>query len=174
MILKLQFFRASILLLFVFFAFNCYSQQYRKLTLDDFIGQVEENSSRDAYTSWRVSYRYKPSQQQNKYDFLVTLHFMSEKSWLRRDETTSSSYLQELLNHEQGHFAIGALMQQEVRRVLSEYTYTKNFKMEIDSLFREVAEKYKKMEINYDKETNHMKNKIAQLKWNSLFQKSNL
>ncbi len=67
----------TILFLFIFSASYC--QDYKKLSIDDFKGIPDVNTPYAAFTSWRISYKFKPSKQSNKCDFLVTLKIVPEK-----------------------------------------------------------------------------------------------
>ena len=88
-----------------------------------------------------------------------------KKSWAIKDEVSD-----ELLVHEQGHFNIGILCIREIMEKFKQTKFTKsNFSQLLSNLFKSTTNKYSELTLNYDKETDHSKNKVQQAKWNKFF-----
>ncbi len=156
-------------ILFILFPASTIKAQERKiLNFDDFAGVPTLGSTSTAHTSYTVYYRYKVDQTQNRLVFKVNVEFNNEKSWFRRDKR-SPDYLNKILNHEQGHYDIGFIMKNEVEKTLNGFKYSKNYKMEIDSLFKTIHAKYGLLEVRYDDETRHGLNSDFQNTWNKFF-----
>jgi hypothetical protein len=74
-----------------------------------------------------------------------------------------------LLKHEQGHFDIGFLCHQEIiSRFKNEILLRSDFQNKARAIFTDTMKKYHEMQLKYDEETNHSKNKESQEKWNVL------
>lgn len=154
--------------LFILFpAANAKAQERKLLNFDDFTGVPAIGSKFTAYTTYNVFYRYTVDQTQSKLVFKVNMEFDNEKSWFRLDERPPG-YLNKILNHEQGHYDIGFIMKNEVEKTLNGFRYTKNYRVEIDSLFKMVHAKYRALELKYDDETRHGLDAGGQKTWNSL------
>ena len=145
--------------------------EVRKLKWKDFVGKPDPNSKFDAYTIWKVYYRFDApifNLDEVKIKFNVWCE-LSEKSWVKKRVQVDKS---ELLNHEQGHFNIGKLCEITVSSALENYTYSKsNYEFEIDSIFDSILQEYLALEKKYDIETNHMYNRKAQKEWDIFFRK---
>lgn len=135
----------------------------------DFTGPVDESSSFTAYTS----YRYKTKYDSITYEgntaiingFNVTLEMNTDKTWAIMDKVTN-----ELLVHEQGHFNIGIITVREIMKRVSETKFTKSsWQMQMKKIIKDTSQKYNRLTLQYDKETNHSKNVKQQEKWNVFF-----
>jgi hypothetical protein len=142
------------------------AQEYRQLNIKDFSGSPSLGSTSTAHISWYVNYRYKMIQPSKKLVFSVGLFFNPSKSWFQTG-SLSDKYLIYVLNHEQMHFAIGEMMNREVKKSLSSFKYSKNYKAEIDSLFNLMKVKYNDLEKRYDRETKHSNDTVSQKKWDT-------
>ena len=65
------------------------------------------------------------------------------------------------------------MLSREILKQVSESHFTKtNFQTGINKIVNTVAEKYRKMGIDYDKETEHSANTTAQQKWDSFLEEA--
>ena len=72
-----------------------------------------------------------------------------------------------LLNHEQRHFDLAESGAREFRKKLKQARFTpENFQKEVQNITREIDEKYKKLQQQYDKESDHSRNEEKQNEWN--------
>jgi len=166
------------LLLLVLVQSHCFAQDIviggetgnRPLTWNDFTGKPDKESSHDANTYWNIDYSFKGFQY--KADtavftgLTVKLEFNSKQSWIKKDRQTDA-----LLKHEQGHFNIGILCAKELQQTFtSTVFFKKDVQVKINALFGDIMKKYHEMGLQYDKETDHSKNKDEQRRWDELLQ----
>jgi predicted secreted Zn-dependent protease len=172
-------FAAMLCLLGVFTAF---AQPYRQLTPNDFTGPVPQGSGfYVAHTSCNVTMRYNVQKYRNNYQltFNIQLLLNRDRSWINRQMITNADMMGEVLRHEQGHYQIAYLMQQEMIRALNQYRYTGNYQREANDIFQRIDDKYRQMNTDYDNDTQHMQNRKQQAAWvtylnNEIAQVSNL
>lgn len=85
----------------------------RLLTWDDFTGKPDKSSVHEANTYWKLNYRFQGitfNGDTAKFNELsVKLELDKDKTWIKSGKETPG-----LLKHEQGHFDIGLLCQQEI------------------------------------------------------------
>lgn len=141
----------------------------RPLSWDDFMGEPDQSVDLYAYTYWYLSYKWDPfifSRDTVKWKVDVTLE-LEKRSWKKGDKVTPA-----LLEHEQGHFSIGRLcaiaFQQRVNNTVF---FRHNYTSRIAAIFNEELAKFRKLEVQYDKETDHFHNREQQNKWNLYFKK---
>jgi len=157
---------------------NCSSSKYngkienRKLEWTDFKGKPNKDQNYDAYTKWEIYYQYNSPNfigDKAEIKFTVWRELNQVKSWVRKETESDKS---ELLLHEQGHYDIAKLCEEELIQRFENNEYHRfNYQYKIDSIFEEVLHKYRQLERKYDFETNHMYNKAAQKKWDAFFRK---
>lgn len=95
--------------------------------------------------------------------FQVTVGFGKE-SWANRKKELSD----DLLKHEQGHFDIALICGAELQKRLDDTTFTlKTCRAVSSRMYQEAYAKLRKMQFDYDRETNHSKNSEEQAKWNA-------
>lgn len=137
------------------------------LAWSDFKGEVDSNSPYDAMTYWGVNYRYTVSFKSDTALLKIkTEYFLKDSSWVKHAESSDR-----LLNHERGHFKFAELLLLEFTYEARQNTYLRtNYKDKIDSLFKTILRKYLDMESKYDTETKHMKDAIAQKKWDEFLE----
>ncbi len=143
----------------------------RKLVWTDFTGPIDVSSQYDANTYYdiRMSTSSKESEngKETLTNFIVTLELNSPKSW-----TKSQKQTEELLVHEQGHFNLGILCMYEIIEKINKLKINKNANKLVNKMFERVFDKYAQLNLRYDRETEHSKNKEKQLKWNKYFQEN--
>lgn len=139
-----------------------------QLNWDDFKGKPDHGSPFFAYTYWSVNYAYEAFTIRGdtvKWNVKIILD-LTKDSWKKKENLSDS-----LLNHEQGHFDIGRICASETQRLVNTTVFlrTNNYKEQLQKLVVNTVEKYRKMNAQYDEETDHGKNRTAQLKWDGLF-----
>jgi hypothetical protein len=150
------------------------AQSFRTLTEADFLGTPRPNSRGVvAYTNCTIDFSYQANRTNGEYilHFNVRLLMNNYKSWLDRSRITNRAQLTEILKHEQGHFNIAYLEQQEVLRTMSRTRFTSNYRQEAMNIFNNIDAKYKQLNQDYDEDTEHMINRQQQHSWDIYFAK---
>ncbi|WP_183561973.1 DUF922 domain-containing protein [Mucilaginibacter sp. SP1R1] len=164
----------GIMSLFLLMFNRASAQQFHQLTVNDFGGTPRVDARGVvAYTNCTIDFKYQASRQDGGYmlNAFVHLALNTNKSWLDRSRITSSQVLAEVLKHEQGHYTIAYLEQQEVLREIGKTRFSRNYQYEAMNLFNRIDAKYKQMNTDYDDDTQHMTNRVQQHSWDVYFQK---
>jgi len=148
------------------------SNKNRLLTWDDFSGKPDKNSPYQANTYWGIIYGFKgvnfTGDTAKLAGLSVTLKFDENKSWVKEGKQTPG-----LLKHEQGHFDIGFICQQEIIQQINSTVFLRsNFQNKVNTIFTDTMKKYQLMQLKYDEETNHSINQQNQDKWNDFIAKT--
>jgi len=146
----------------------CSAQGYHQLTADDFQGRTGNISMGViAYTNCTIDFQYLAHKQKNYYllDFDIRLILNKDKSWIDMRRVTSDAMLNEILKHEQGHYMIAFMEQQELRRTLGKTVFRDDYKYTAQDIFNRIDAKYKKLNVDYDADTQHMLNREQQHSW---------
>lgn len=162
--------KPTLLLLFLCAALSTFAQPESRLVWKadrpiqwtDFEGPVDESSEFEANTNSGMNYQWHMDMHAGKMSFKFSVYgFMNKsKSWVRPGKQTDA-----LLKHEQLHFDISEYFARQLLRSFQNYTYTANFRTEIDQLFQQMMQARKTMEETYDAQSNHSRNKIKQAEW---------
>lgn len=141
----------------------------RPLTWNDFTGQPDTQSGHEANTFWAVKYSFQhygfKGDTINLKGLAVTLELNPAFSWVKPGKETPA-----LLKHEQGHFNIGLICQQEILERINNTVYLKNeFPSRLQNDFNSILHKYQRMNAQYDEETDHSRNLNNQQKWDTYF-----
>ena len=175
--MKIKVSTIAILVMLAVISCDLYSQEKnidtRKLTWADFKGKPDDSSRYDSYTYWNVYYKYDaPVIEGNKVKIKFRVwNELGNNSWVKFN-TPREYQKPELLNHEQGHYNIGAICALEVKKKFVTSTYSiKSYHQEIKKIFDQTFQGCVDWEKKYDNETKHMYNRTAQKKWDALFQK---
>ncbi len=150
------------------------AQQFHQLTVRDFEGQPRSNARGVvAYTNCTIDFKYQASRQNGGYilNAIVRLILNTDRSWLDRGRITSEQTLAEVLKHEQGHYTIAYLEQQEILREIGKTRFGRNYQYEAMAIFNRIDAKYKQLNIDYDEDTRHMTDRVQQHSWDMYFQK---
>ena len=139
----------------------------RPLTWDDFKGKPDFDSPYGAYTftafqskGKSFTYRGDTVVWDGPPEYWVEL---GKDSWVKKEKRSDT-----LLQHEEGHFTLGKLLVLELNaRMRSAIFLKRDYQLKINSIVKEVSDKYRALSILYDKETNHSKNRPEQWKWNT-------
>nr|WP_294942223.1 DUF922 domain-containing protein [uncultured Mucilaginibacter sp.] len=151
-----------------------FAQPFRQLTADDFQGYPRANNRGVvAYTNCTIDFRFQASRADGEYilHFNVRLSMNNNRSWIDRSRVTSQLALAEILKHEQGHYNIAYLEQQEVLREVNRTRFSANYQNEAMAIFNRIDAKYKQLNIDYDDDTEHSTNKQQQHSWDVYFAK---
>ncbi len=154
---------ASILFILVI-EYNIPWTSSQPLEWTDFKGKAEKNSDFNAMTYSGIEFKWssKSSGSDLTLTFNVSSYFDQEKSWVKKGKETAY-----LLNHEQLHFDITELHARHLKKRCSDFTFSKNYALEVDSIYKVVQKEKNDMQELYDLESNHSINKEGQIKWNN-------
>lgn len=137
----------------------------RKLTWDDFSGEVPENSKFSALTHSAISLDFVGEGISLK--FTIETIFDQSKSWKKKGV---NKYV---LNHEQIHFDITEYHARLLRKDLKNHTYSslESIGEDVRNMFEKASNAANEMQLLYDEQTNHSLNKKKQAKWNKKMKK---
>lgn len=150
------------------------AQPYRILTQADFLGTPRpDGRGVVAYTNCTLNFSYHSNHVNGEYllHASVRLTMNNYKSWLDRSRIINSEQLSEILKHEQGHYNIAYLEQQEVLRTLSRTRFTANYRQEAMDIFDRIDARYKQLNQDYEEDTQNMVNRQQQHSWDVYFAK---
>jgi hypothetical protein len=149
------------------------AQPYRQLTINDFEGIPRNNSDVVAYTNCTIDFKYTATQKDNYYllNFNIRLMMNRYRSWMDKNRIASQDMLAEVLKHEQGHYTIAYLEQQELMREVGKTRFGANYQQEAINIFNRIDAKYKQLNLDYDTDTQHMTNRVQQNSWDMYFKK---
>jgi hypothetical protein len=156
---------------------GCYqaasAQPYRRLTAADFEGTPRSHTSVIAYTNCSIDFKYQAHRKNGYYllDFDIRLVMNRDKSWIDRSRITSPEMLEEILKHEQGHYIIAYLEQQEVLREVGKTRFEADYQQQAQEIFDRIDAKYQQLNQDYDEDTAHMTNRVQQNSWDVYFRR---
>jgi hypothetical protein len=148
------------------------AQYYRQLTID-FRSVPQSNTNVVAYTNCSIDFSYVAHHENDYYilDFNIALKVNNNKSWMDTRRITSADMLAEILKHEQGHYIIAYMEQQELLRTVSKTVFYASYQNQAREIFDRIDAKYKKLNVSYDVATQHMVNRPEQQSWDAYFKK---
>ena len=130
----------------------------KQLSWSDFKGKPDLNSSDAAHIVYSIKIFVKKLSP-DSVAVGVESYFYTEESWTRTSSDTA-------LKHEIGHFDLVEVYSREIRKKLSETTFTySNLSNEIDNVFKPLRKQCDNAQDKYDNETNHSKNYLKQIQW---------
>jgi len=140
----------------------------RLLTWKDFTGQPGK-SGYDANTYWKINYSFSGISFKGDTALLqglsVKLELDKDQSWVKTGKESL-----DLLKHEQGHFDMGIICQNEIIEQFKKAVLLKmDYQQKLKNIFSDILTKYIMMGLKYDKETDHFKNRDNQKKWDDFF-----
>jgi hypothetical protein len=149
------------------------SPSYHTLTADEFEGIPPANSGLIAYTNCSVDFHYHVTGEKNYYrlGYNIRLIFNRDKSWIDRKKIRSSETMDEVLKHEQGHYTIAYMEQQELIRTVARTRFGADYQQMAGNIFDRIDAKYKQLTLDYDEDTGHMINRVQQHSWDLYFKK---
>lgn len=150
------------------------AQSFHQLTIDDFQGAPRNTSNGViAYTNCTINFHYEARRQNGYYrlDFNIQLTLNNNRSWMDKSRVTSDDMLTEILKHEQGHYIIAYLEQQELLRTVGKTVFHEDYQYQAKNIFDRIDAKYKQLNRDYDDDTQHMRNREQQHSWDLYFKK---
>ncbi len=147
---------------------------YHMLTLSDFQGIPHSSGDNAiAFTHCSIDFHYHVTGDKNRYHLTFDIRLILDKdqSWLDRKHIQSPQYMANILKHEQGHYCIAYMEQQELLREANRTNFDANYQAEATELFDRIHAKYEQLNLNYDDDTRHMLDPIQQHSWDVYFQK---
>ncbi|WP_037320306.1 DUF922 domain-containing protein [Salegentibacter sp. Hel_I_6] len=135
----------------------------RVLSWDDFKASPKKHLPYKANTNSGLSFSWNATQSNQgiELNYEVGSNFYPNRSWVKEIEEVDY-----LLAHEQLHFDITELHARKLRKALSNYEpAASKIKKELNALYAEIEKQHRKMQTEFDKESNHSLNKEAELKW---------
>jgi hypothetical protein len=149
------------------------AQAYHQLTADDFGAAPRSHNGVIAYTNCTINFRYQAHRKNGYYllDFNIRLNINRDRSWMDKSRITSPEMLAEILKHEQGHYIIAYLEQQELLREVGKTRFEADYQSRAQEIFDRIDAKYKQLNQDYDEDTNHMTNRVQQNSWDVYFNK---
>lgn len=148
---------------------------YRQLTANDFRGAPQATGDNTvAHTKCTVNFKYVLAGVEDgayMLNFDVKVLLRPDKSWINYRRVTSQAMLQRVLNHEQGHYNISCLEQQEILREAGRMRFSENYRYEASVLFDRIHAKYELLNRNYDIDTRNMQDDTQQHSWDVYFQR---
>lgn len=150
------------------------AQPYETLTEADFRGVPQTAGSEVAYTHCSIAYSYDASPAPGYYRlrFRVKLVMDQNRSWMDRKRITSPEMMAGILDHEQGHYDIAYLEQQELLRTVSHTVFYSNYQQSAQDIFDRISAKYKALNEEYESQTAHSTNGQEQQKWDAFFKRA--
>lgn len=133
------------------------------LTWADFKGTPPIHAFHMASVNTGIAFSYKVKQLNSRYiiTYDVRSEFYPELSWKKNLEESDPH----LLNHEQQHWNISHVYSIKLRKALEAYKPTKNYRQEINAIFKSVESQRQQLQAVYDKETQHGINSGIQQQW---------
>lgn len=147
------------------------AQPFHQLTADEFEGRPETTGIAIAYTYCTVDMHYHVTAEKGNYRlaFDIRLVFDRNKSWINHSRVRTSEMLAEVLKHEQGHYSIAYMEQQEVLREMGRTRFGSDYQTKVTEIFDRIDAKYKQLNLDYDEDTQHMNNRRQQHSWDVYF-----
>lgn len=134
----------------------------RKLKWEDFHGTPVSGANFVASTNSGISFGYSYTIENNKVkvEYSVESFFNTKKSWFIPGKVS-----QHILNHEQAHFDISELHTRILKKRLDGQKFSRKIKTEIETIYRQVEQERKTMQIEFDAESNHSRNEEKEIYW---------
>jgi hypothetical protein len=163
----------TLLLLFITAAAS--AQPYRKLTTDDFRGAPNPgNTDEVAITNCTIEFSYTARPENDYYilSFNIKLIMNSGQSWMDWHRIATPALKAEILKHEQGHYDISYMEQQELLRTVSHTVFRSNYRQVANAIFDRIEAKYRQLNMDYDNDTQNSMNKVQQHSWDAYFSRT--
>ena len=133
-----------------------------KIDWSDFMGEAQEDAKVAALSSIGLPYRYL-TDGEGTMEVFVEVCFIKDESWSIDDQENDL-----LLKHEKLHFDIAELHRRKIIKAVKEAEFDKsNYKQKLDEIIEKYwVEAYRKVQDQYDKDTNFSRVVKAQIEWN--------
>lgn len=142
-----------------------YWENHAALSRSDFLGAEPSISQFAAYTYTIILMEYDVSTRREgviQPNFKIQAAFNKKKSWISKSSLSSPD---RVLKHEQVHFDIAELTARKLRKALQRATYTRNFRKEINAIYKKQIDLGEAMQEAYDEETRHGLDGRKQREW---------
>lgn len=140
-----------------------WNESYR-LSWADFKAKPIVSSSAVALTASGLTFGLSISQTDSKqvvgFTTEIYAHFYPEQSWYKIEAADNH-----ILGHEQLHFDITELFARKFRQRTSQIRISNNVRTELKEIHNTINNELSKMQNNYDMETDHSRNREAQVSW---------
>ena len=151
------------------------SSTYHRLSVNEFEGKPGGSlPGAVAYTNCSIDFHYRvTNDKRNNFNvaFDIKLVFNRDKSWIDKSRILSNNMMAYILNHEQGHYTIAYMEQQELLRTIGKTCFGANYQAQATAIFDRIDAKYKELTDNYDEDTRHSLDKTQQHSWDQYFKK---
>jgi len=151
------------------------AQGFHQLTVSDFRGVPKPRMmGHIAYTNCTIDFKYTSYRDKDgTYKLYATVQLIlnRDRCWLDLKKVTSQQMLNEVLNHEQGHYIIAYMQQQEILRQVNRTRFTANYTYEAKNLFNTIDAKYDQLNKDYEADTGNMQIREQQHSWDAYFAK---
>lgn len=151
------------------------AQGYHQLSINDFQGvrPRHDQTNSIAYTHCSIDFHYHAMSERGNYrlTFDIKLILDKDQSWIDKNRIISEAMLAEVLKHEQGHYVIAYMEQQEVLRTVSRTRFNANYQAQASAIFDRIDDKYKQLTLDYDEDTRHMLDHVQQHSWDVYFKR---
>ncbi|WP_253279788.1 DUF922 domain-containing protein [Nonlabens sp. MIC269] len=133
------------------------------LTWEDFKGVPPQNARHFASVNTGIAYSYEVKILKGDFhlSYEVESQFYPQLSWKKNIQESS----RDLLAHEQLHWDISEIYARKLRTALSKYRPRKSYKTDLNEIFQKIESERRKLQKQYDRETNHGINKEEQARW---------
>jgi FtsZ-binding cell division protein ZapB len=128
----------------------------------DFKAQPQMQSPQAASINTGIQYSWKTEFINGKQvlNYKVYAYMKPSKSWVKPSE--KSDYL---LEHEQLHFDITEYHARKLKQAFDHYELEPSIKNDLKRIYRQIVKERITMQNQYDKETQHSLNRMAQKQW---------
>lgn len=132
------------------------------LIWENFSGEIDSESEFDAWTwsGFKYSYAWEITDGGPLVECSAFGYFDPTLSWVKKKKKTDI-----LLKHEQVHFDISELHGRYFEERMNSFTFSNEVEQEVDSIYNVTYQELLDMQVKYDTETDHHKNKEEQLRW---------
>lgn len=134
-----------------------------QLDWSHFQGQPENIGDVVALTASGISFAFsikEDNQNAISFDTDVKSHFYPKRSWVHKKKAS-----EHILAHEQLHFDITELHVRKFRMQIAQLKISKHIKRDLNRTYQRINKDLAVMQNNYDVETNHSKDTLAQSVW---------
>jgi len=155
------------------FCSSAFAQPYKTLTINDFRNASNSGGDRSVastYCTIEYSFTARPENDYYMLTFYVKLVMDNNQSWMDLSKMTSKEMLAEILKHEQGHYNISYMEQQELLRTVAHTVFRSDYKRVANAIFDRIEAKYKLLNQNYDADTKNSTDREQQRSWDAYFQ----
>jgi hypothetical protein len=148
---------------------------YHQLLASDFRGIPNSGSnSAIAHTKCSINFHYEATGGEDNFRLIFDARLTVDhaRSWIDMKRVVDNKQLARILSHEQGHYTISYMEQQELLRMANRTRFDAyNYRTQADNLFNRIHAKYQELNANYDIDTQNMRDATQQHSWDVYFQK---